>query len=66
MIVDYKTLLDELGSDPEVAHISADFWLNHQNPPHFKEVDPHHPVWNELRAFQYGWARCRKFYDIKD
>jgi hypothetical protein len=65
MIVDYETLLKELG-ESEVANISADFWLSHRNPPKFRDVDPHHPVWDELRAFQLGWARCRKFYNIKD
>ena len=65
MIVDYETLSKHL-SDTEIAYISQEFWREHRNPPRFKDVDPHSPIWAELRAFQWGWVRCKHFYAVKD
>lgn len=69
MIVSYDTLIEEL-EDAELAGVSLDFWSLHENLQeiNFSEAvaDPNHPIWAELRAFQFGWARCKRFYEIKD
>jgi hypothetical protein len=65
MIVSLEKLVNTL-QDGELAHVSADFWFQHQDPPRFNDVDPNSPIWAELRAFQWGWARCKEFYAIKD
>lgn len=64
MIVNLEKLTHTL-SDGEITYISTDFWSQHESPPRFKDVDPHSPIWAELRAFQWGWARCKEFYAIK-
>lgn len=65
MIISLAELV-KLLSDEEMAHISADFWLNYEYPPALRDVDPSSTVWNELRAFQYGWARCKEYYGVND
>ncbi len=63
MIINTADLV-KLLSDAELAHVSADFWLNYEYPPALRDIDPHNQIWAELRAFQYGWARCKEYYGV--
>jgi len=62
MITDLE--LAETLSDREHANICLSFWVKHKaikGP-----INPDHPVWEELKAFQVGWVTCKEFYKISD
>lgn len=54
--------LREVLDDAEMAYISAEFWQHHR--PVLGKMNPDHPVWKELNAFQNGWLACKNFYKI--
>lgn len=58
-----KQLSEQL-CDGELANISLTFWLQHA--PVQGQMNPDHPVWAELKAFQAGWVACKEFYSINN
>lgn len=64
----HKELLEILG-EAELGFVSMIFWTNREHtellPKNIRD-HPDHPVWEELRYFQNGWARCKQDYKIND
>lgn len=66
MIITLETLCANV-AEGELGYISTDFWHEYSGGlPAFRDITPDHPIWEELRAYQWGWLRCKKFYNIKD
>lgn len=58
-----KQLAENL-ADGELAYISAEFWQQHR--PVLGKMNPDHPVWEKLKAFQAGWVAAKEFYSINN
>ena len=59
MITDRE--LSEQLADGELGYVSAEFWERNSV---LGKMNPDHPVWDKLKAFQAGWVACKEFYKI--